>query len=200
VRSISLIKKKITFVSELKKQIVMKTKIKLFFILFASVLCVGFTACSDDDDKTDAAKTIAATYNGPITGNFPIPNASIKLDYVSENKVKVILVDDLLPGHPIECDATVELSTNAAYPNGYEDIIKKGSTTYKIIGSMVLSQIEISPLVPTKYDINVAIVGYVTVISGIKTAMLNIVVGGDITFPPLFPMNLDFIGTNVLAK
>jgi hypothetical protein len=46
----------------------MKLK-NLFLGIFVSVLCVGFTACSsDDDDNTDYAPGIVGTYQGLING------------------------------------------------------------------------------------------------------------------------------------
>ncbi len=70
--------------SNFKNLTIMKLK-NLFLGIFVSVLCVGFTACSSDDDDTDYAAGIEGTYQATGT------NGNIIIEIVKDgnNQVKI---------------------------------------------------------------------------------------------------------------
>jgi hypothetical protein len=83
--------------SKFKNMILMNLKFRLFFMLFLSALCVGFTACSNDDDE-DYAKAIAGTYNGGLTmEGAPIAsNVAIAITRDAENQITLKMNETVL--------------------------------------------------------------------------------------------------------
>ncbi len=74
----------------------MNKHLKLFFILFVSSICLGFTSCNDGDDVTDHAKEIAGTYVGTISVmEQEIPEAEIVITRKDVNKVILSMDQDL---------------------------------------------------------------------------------------------------------
>jgi hypothetical protein len=154
----------------------MKKNVNLFFILLVSVLCVGFTACNKDDDES-YAKDIAADYTGLLTGtDLQDPTATvlatISIKEKSDDKVNLIFTQAIAGmSFDIACEATVTKTNGIYYVDGTTAVSVQG------IGS----------------PIPVNITGDVTVLAGIKTATLEIVVGTGIPSPP-FPLTITFEG------
>ncbi|MDR3267958.1 MAG: hypothetical protein LBT83_02680, partial [Tannerella sp.] len=69
----------------------MNSKFRLFFMLFLSSLCIGFSSCSNDDD--DYAKAIAGTYHGVLTlAEAPIAtDVEIVITRDAENQITLKL-------------------------------------------------------------------------------------------------------------
>jgi hypothetical protein len=158
----------------------MKKNIQLFVILVVSVLCAGFTACSEDDDSF--AKNIAADYTGVLTGTdltnptAPVA-ATISIKEKSDDKVDLTFTQTILDmPFDIACEATVTQTNGIYHLNG---------TT-----AVNLSEIP--------FPIPVAITGDVLVVAGVKTATLNIVVGTEASqaVMPVFPLTVTFVGAN----
>jgi hypothetical protein len=153
----------------------MKLSIKLFFILLATALFTGFTACSDDE-KDNPAKEIAGTYEGAITGGVSVTDVEIKVEYLSENEVNLYFNETIL-GIPFDiiCKTAVTKEAGIYHLNGNTNV------------EVVLQ--ENTPALP----IPVAITGTMTVALGVKAAEINITVGTGVDYP-LFPLPLVFTG------
>ncbi len=140
---------------------------KLFLGLFLSVLCVGFTACGDDDDKvtTDYAPATEGTYTGTISkeGAVIVTNAQVTVKRIDVNKVNLttpsmsiqVLQVGTVAIPEITCEATVgeggsitgTTNTTVTLPNGPQMIpvtvsgtIANGTAQLNI-GAMVVTVI-----------------------------------------------------------
>jgi hypothetical protein len=156
----------------------MKTNIKLFFILFVSVLCLGFTACSDDDDK-DVAKNIVGNYTGTLLGAAPEAiSSTIAIEHLSDTKVNLKLTQNIA-GLPINITCA-------------SDVIKKDGK-YSFTGVTTTDL----PLAPdgSNISIPVDVKGEVVIVSKVKTATITIAVG-NAAILPIFPLTVYFTGTN----
>jgi hypothetical protein len=165
----------------------MKANIKLFFILFSVVLCAGLTACGDDDDdkQSGPAKAVTGTYVGDLTmsGVAIGSDATIKIEFVSDNKVNLKLKETVL-NIPMDiiCETTV-------VPDA------KLENTYALTGTTAIKDFSMGG---APFDLPVAIEGtaFAIKIAGIsaKAITLNIKVGEGLTTPP-FPVTVVFDGS-----
>jgi len=93
----------------------MNKKFQFLFMMFFTALCLGFTACSDDDDDdTDYAQEIAGTYVGTVTipgMGDPIPNVTIVFDRNSQNKITMKMNQTL----PVLGEIEIESQSNVTY-------------------------------------------------------------------------------------
>lgn len=101
----------IIFAVELLINTIMNKGLKLFFMMFASVLLIGFASCDKDDDgdTTDYAKDIVGSYVGTLSGTMlpiEIENVMIGINYVSLNKVELVMEQDVMEDMPINISAT----------------------------------------------------------------------------------------------
>jgi hypothetical protein len=165
----------------------MRTGINLFFILFVSTICVAFTSCRDDDD-TDPAKAIEATYKGTLNPNqSEVPIASgveIKIEYVSKNKAKLNLTTPVSGITGIACETQV--TVDAKESNKYL-LEGTASPDLKIGETTTIQQVPIN------------VTGSVKIVANVKTATINITVGSETlqTEVSIFPLEVVFNGVNL---
>ncbi|GHT02048.1 hypothetical protein FACS189421_14610 [Bacteroidia bacterium] len=163
----------------------MKVNKNLFFILFVSVICLGFTACNNDDDKqTDYAHNIVANYTGTLSGasEVPIP-ATIAIEHSAPYKVNLKL-NQTIAGLPI----------NITCPT---DVIEKDGK-YSLSGNTTIDL----PLGENgaPVSIPVEVTGNVTVttdaVISAKVALITIKVGNAAlqAVVPVFPLTVVFSG------
>lgn len=89
----------------------MNKGLKLFFMMFASVLLIGFASCDKDDDgdTTDYAKYIVGSYVGTLSGTklpVAVEDVEIGIKYVSLNKVELVMEQDIMGDMQINISAT----------------------------------------------------------------------------------------------
>ncbi|GHV49116.1 hypothetical protein FACS1894181_07070 [Bacteroidia bacterium] len=160
----------------------MNTNIKFFFILFASVLCIGFTSCSSDDDDKDVAKDIVANYDGSLLGAAEDPiSTTIVIEHLSDNKVNLKLNQNIA-GLPIN----IACATDVAKKDGKYSL--SGNTTTDLpLGAN-----------GANVSIPVEVKGDVAIVANVKTAVINITVGNAAlqAVVPVFPLTVYFTGTN----
>jgi hypothetical protein len=164
----------------------MKTK-KLFFALLVSVLALGFTACSDDDQK-GPAKEISGSYEGIITTEgFPLTanDVIVKVTYVSENQVTISLKENVM-GLPVDinCPASVTIDSWDA-------------SRYNVSGmaSFPYTSPEAPAGTPVK-SLPVVVQGVITKYSYSGGIVLDITVGNEKS-GELFPLTVTYIGDKI---
>lgn len=101
----------------------------IYLLMLVFTLGLSFTACSDDDDKVDYAKDVAATYAGDLKipgliGETPLSNEII-LSRASENKVKLILQELVIP-----LNATTQMKVTGIEVKSVR--VSKSDETYKL--------------------------------------------------------------------
>jgi hypothetical protein len=172
----------------------MTNQIKFFFILFVSGLCLGFTACGDDDD-TNYAEAIAGTYEGTLdiaALGVTIPNVELKLTRQSDKIVQISIDQEVMPGLEIKIETPSKKITLS------KDVYSISATTsYNLQAGVSLPMAPPTPGTGTiivKYSspiaLSITVNGTITS-KGKANLDINVSAGGG--YPP-FPFDVNYEG------
>lgn len=151
----------------------MNKQLKFFFTFFVAALCLGFTACSDDDDD-DYAKDIAGTYKGAMTVmEQQVPDVEIELKRKALNKITL----EVNVGAFLQVDQNISVDANVIYSNNQYAF--SATTLYDYV---------ISPELTIPLPI-----GVTGTVDKKGNMVLSISVGQGVEYPP-FPILVAFEG------
>lgn len=132
-------------------------KLRSFFVMLLSALCITFTSCDkdDDDDKTvDYATEIAGTYKGDVflgPSETPVaPGATITFTRIDVNKV-TLTMNETIANLPIN----VTCESDVVYSNNTYRI--SGTTQFEMGGAALPVNVEGTIDKDGNADINIAI-------------------------------------------
>lgn len=129
-------------------------------LMFVFSLSLAFTACSDDDDKVDYAKEVAATYGGTLAIDLPdVPSVTqeVKLERTAENKVKMVLENFSFAGVDL---GTISVANVPTSKSGSSIKLEETTNEVKLSigGQEVKADVKVSgTVVDKKLDLSISV-------------------------------------------